>query len=63
LTKDRQAVSGKESLGPLAFFESRTPTSLATNTTSTQLLEVLPPLWLLLRQLTSTQSLLPLPPL
>jgi len=26
------------------FFESRTPTSSATNATSTQLLEVLPPL-------------------
>jgi hypothetical protein len=51
------------SLGPLAFFESRTPTSLATKATSTQSLEVLPPLWLLLCQLTSMQPLEVLPPL
>jgi hypothetical protein len=55
----RQAVGENARLGPLVFFESRTPTALASNATSTQF--VWPaPLWLLLRQLTSTQ--LPLPP-
>jgi len=49
-------------VGPPAFFESRTPTTLSTNATSTQLLSV-PPLWLLLCQLTSTQLSVPLPPL
>jgi hypothetical protein len=59
----RQAVGENARLGPLVFFESRTPTALASNATSTQALPVPPPLWLLLRQLISTQLLVPLPPL
>jgi hypothetical protein len=43
------------------FFESRTPTALAANATSTQLLLPLPPLRLLLCQLTSTQLVGSLP--
>jgi len=63
LTKVRQAVGENARLGPLVFFESRTPTALASNATSTQAPVPLPPLWLLLRQLTSTQLLVPLSPL
>jgi hypothetical protein len=48
--------------GPPVFLESRTPTALAANVTSTQSFVPLSPLRLLLRQLTSMQSLLP-PPL
>jgi hypothetical protein len=48
---------------PSVFFESRTPTSLATNATSTQSPVGLPLLWVLLRQLTSMQLLEVLPPL
>ena len=50
-------------VGPPAFFESRTPTTLTANATSTQLLVPLLPLWLLLCQQTSTQLSVPLPPL
>jgi len=58
----RQAVGENARLGPLVFFESRTPTALGSNATSTQLLVPLPPLWLLLRQLTSMQPpLAPVP--
>jgi hypothetical protein len=44
LTKVRQAVGENARLGPLVFFESRTPTALASNATSTQLLVPLSPL-------------------
>jgi hypothetical protein len=50
-------------VGPPAFFESRTPTTLSANATSTQLSVPLPPLRLLLCQLTSMQSPVPLSPL
>jgi hypothetical protein len=36
LTKVRQAVGENARLGPLVFFESRTPTALASNATSMQ---------------------------
>jgi hypothetical protein len=61
LTKVRQAVGENARLGPLVFFESRTPTALGSNATSMHEPVPLPPLWLLLRQLTSTQAL-PVPP-
>jgi len=41
-TKLRQAVEENASVGPLAFFESRTPTLLAENATSTQSVLPLP---------------------
>jgi hypothetical protein len=63
VTNPRHAVGENASVGPLVFFESRTPTALSANATSTQLPVPLLPLWLLLCQLTSTQLLLPLPPL
>jgi hypothetical protein len=44
LTKVRQAVGENARLGPLVFFESRTPTAVAANATSTQLPVPLSPL-------------------
>jgi hypothetical protein len=56
-------MGGNANAGPPVFLESRTPTALAANITSTQSFVPLSPLWLLLRQLTSTQLSVPLSPL
>lgn len=47
----RHAFGGNRSVGPLVFFESRTPTCSVVKAISTQLPVPLLPLWLLLRHL------------
>jgi hypothetical protein len=44
LTNRRQAIGENARVGPPVFFESRTPTALAANAISTQLLLPLAPL-------------------